>query len=68
MSTERGAVSGDGGFAERARIIARAEYLLGEEHAEFADDWAVINQASAAKSRVEALGVGGSSWKGVPLV
>ncbi len=32
--TERGAVSGDGGFAERARIIDRAEDLLGEERAE----------------------------------
>ena len=93
--TERGAVSGDGGLAERARIIARAEDLLGEEYGaleveegdllkdaageEFlrnarrdvlgtdddreaetlADDWAVINQASAAKARVEALGAGG---------
>ena len=93
--TERGAVSGDGGLAERARVIARAADLLQEEYdaleleegdllraaggREFlrnarrevlgadddreadtlADDWAVINQASAAKSRVEALGAGG---------
>ena len=92
--TERGAVSGDGGLVERARIIDRAEDLLAGEHAgleveegallkdaaggEFlrnarrdvlgaddreaetlADDWAVINQASAAKARVEALGAGG---------
>ena len=94
--TERGAVSGAGGLAERARIIDRAEDLLAGEHAgleveegallkdaagkEFlrnarrdvlgaadddleaetlVDDWAVINQASAAKARVEALGTGG---------
>ena len=94
--TERGAVSGAGGLAERARIIARAEDLLEGEHAgleveerallkdaagkEFlrnarrdvlgaadddleaetvVDDWAVINQAAAAKARVEALGTGG---------
>ena len=94
--TERGAVSGAGGLAERARIIDRAEDLLAGEHAgleveegallkdaagkEFlrnarrdvlgaadddleaetlVDDWAVINQAAAAKARVEALGTGG---------
>ena len=94
--TERGAVSGAGGLAERARIIDRAEDLLAGEHAgleveegallkdaagkEFlrnarrdvlgaadddleaetlVDDWAVINQAAAAKARVEALGAGG---------
>ncbi len=33
--TERGAVSGDGGFAERALIIDRAEDLLEAERAEF---------------------------------
>ena len=94
--TERGAVSGAGGLAERARVIDRAEDLLAGEHAgleveegallkdaagkEFlrnarrdvlgaadddleaetlVDDWAVINQAAAAKARVEALGTGG---------
>ena len=94
--TERGAVSGAGGLAERARIIDRAEDLLAGEHAgleveegallkdaagkEFlrnarrdvlgaadddleaetlVDDWAVIDQAAAAKARVEALGTGG---------
>ena len=91
---ERGAVSGDGGFAERARVIDRAEDLLEEERAELdleeadllkdaageellrtarrdvlgaadreaetlVDGRAVIEQASAAKARVEALGIGG---------
>ena len=94
--TERGAISGDGGLAERARIVARAETLLEADRAELeleeaellkdatgeellrnarrdvlgadddgreaqtlADGWAVIDQASAAKARVEALGIGG---------
>ena len=92
--TERGAVSGDGGFAERALIIDRAEDLLEAERAEFglkeadlrkdaageeflrdargdvlgaadrepetlADGWTVIDQAAAARARVEALGIGG---------
>ena len=90
----RGAVSGDGGFAEQARVIDRAEDLLEAERAELglkeadlrkdaageellrnargdvlgaadreaetlADGRAVIDQASAAKARVEALGIGG---------
>ena len=90
----RGAVSGDGGFAERARIIDRAEDLLETDRAELeleegallkaaggeellrnarrdvlgdddreaetlVDGWAVIEQASAAKARVESLGIGG---------
>ena len=89
----RGAVFGDGGFAERALIIDHAEDLLEGEHAgleleegdllkaaageEFlrnarrdvlggddreaetlADGWAVIEQAAAAKARVDALGIG----------
>ena len=92
--TERGAVSGDGGFAERALIIDRAEDLLEAERAEFglkeadlrkdaageeflrdargdvlgaadrepetlADGWTVIDQAAAARARVEAPGIGG---------
>ena len=94
--TERGAVSGDGGLAERARVVARAETLLEADRAELeleeaellkdatgeellrnarrdvlgaaddgraaqtlADGWTVIDQASAAKARVEALGIGG---------
>ena len=92
--TARGAIRGDGGLAEQARIIERAEDLLEGERAELklkegdllkdaageellrnarrdvlgaddreaetlADDWAVIEQATAAKARVEALGVGG---------
>ena len=94
--TERGAVSGDGGLAERSRVIARAETLLATDRAELeleeaellrdaigeellrnarrdvlgadddgreaqtlADGWTVIDQASAAKARVEALGIGG---------
>ena len=94
--TERGAISGDGGLAERARVVARAETLLEADRAELeleeaellkdatgeellrnarrdvlgADDdgreaqtlaagWTVIDQASAAKARVEALGIGG---------
>ena len=69
---ERGAISGDGGLAERARIVARLEADRAElelEEAELlkdatgaqtlADGWAVIDQASAAKARVEALGIGG---------
>ena len=90
----RDAVSGDGGIAEQARLIDRAEDLLeadrteleleeadlrkdttGEEFLRNArvevlgaadretqtltDGWAVIDQASAAKARVEALGIGG---------
>ncbi len=90
----RDAVSGDGGIAEQARVIDRAEDLLeadrteleleeadlrkdttGEEFLRNArvevlgaadretqtlvDGWAVIDQASAAKARVEALGIGG---------
>ena len=92
--TERGAISGDGGFAERARVIDRAEDRLEADRTELglkeadlrkdaageellrnarrdvlgaadretqtlADGWAVIDQASAAKARVEALGIGG---------
>ena len=92
--TARGAVSGDGGIAERARVIDRAEDLLEAKRAELqlkeadlrkdatgeellrnarrdvlgaadreaetlADGRAVIDQASAAKARVEALGIGG---------
>ena len=92
--TERGAISGDGGFAEQARVIDRAEDLLEAERTELelkeadlrkdaageellrnargdvlgaadrepetlADGWTVIDQASAAKARVEALGIGG---------
>ena len=91
---ERGAVSGDGGIAEQARVIDRAEDLLEEARAELeleeadllkdaageellrnarrdvlgaagreaetlADGWAVIDQAAAAKARVESLGIGG---------
>ena len=90
----RDAVSGDGGIAEQARLIDRAEDLLeadrteleleeadlrkdttGEEFLRNArvevlgaadretqtltDGWAVIDQASSAKARVEALGIGG---------
>ena len=90
----RGAVSGDGGIAERARIIDKSEDLLEVEHAgleleegallkaaggeellrnarrdvlgdddreaeTLVDGWAVIDQASAAKARVESLGIGG---------
>ena len=94
--TERGAISGDGGLAERARIVARSETLLEADRAELeleeaellkdatgeellrnarrdvlgadaagreaqtlAAGWTVIDQASAAKARVEALGIGG---------
>ena len=92
--TERGAISGDGGFAERARVIDRAEDRLEADRTELdlkeadlrkdaageellrnargdvlgaadreaqtlADGRAVIDQASAAKARVEALGIGG---------
>ena len=92
--TERGAVSGDGGFEERALIIDRAEDLLETDRAELeleeadlrkdttaeeffrtarrdvlgapdreaetlVDGRAVIDQAAAAKARIEALGVGG---------
>ena len=92
--TERGAISGDGGLAEQAQIIERAEELLavdladleleeaelrkdaageellrnarrdvlvaaGREAPTLADGWAVIEQATAAKARVKALGVGG---------
>ncbi len=92
--TERGAISGDGGFAERARVIDRAEDRLEADRTELGlkeadlrkdaageellrnargdvlgaadrepetltDGWAVIDQASAAKARVEALGIGG---------
>ena len=91
---ERGAICGDGGLAEQARVIERAEALLAEDLAELeleeaelrkdaageellrnarrdvlaavgreaptlADGWAVIDQATAAKARVEALGLGG---------
>ena len=90
----RDAVSGDGGIAEQARVIDRAEDLLeadrteldleeadlrkdaiGEEFLRNArgdvlgaadretqtltDGWAVIDQAAAAKARVESLGIGG---------
>ena len=90
----RDAVSGDGGIAEQARVIDRAEDLLEADRAELdleeadlrkdaigeeflrnargdvlgaadretqtlTDGWAVIDQASAAKARVEALGIGG---------
>ena len=92
--TERGAISGDGGFAERARVIDRAEGRLEADRTELelkeadlrkdaageellrnargdvlgaadreaqtlADGRAVIDQASAAKARVESLGIGG---------
>ena len=92
--TERGAISGDGGLAEQAQIIERAEELLavdladleleeaelrkdaageellrnarrdvlvaaGREAPTLADGWAVIEQATAAKARVKALGAGG---------
>ena len=94
--TERGAISGDGGLAERARVVARAETLLEADRAELeleeaellrdaigeellrnarrdvlgadddgreaqtlADGWTVIDQASSAQARVEALGLGG---------
>ena len=92
--TECGATSGDGGIAERARIIDRAEDLLEADRTELdlkeadlrkdaageellrnargdvlgaadrepemlTDGWAVIEQASAAKARVESLGIGG---------
>ena len=91
---ERGAICGDGGLAEQARVVDRAEALLAADLAELeleeaelrkdaageellgnarrdvlaaagreaptlADGWAVIDQATAAKARVEALGVGG---------
>ena len=91
---ERGAICGDGGLAEQARVIERAEALLAADLAELeleeaelrkdaageellrnarhdvlaaagreaptlADGWAVIDQATAAKARVEALGLGG---------
>ena len=92
--TARGAVSGDGGFAERARVIDRAEDRLEADRTELGlkeadlrkdaageellrnalrdvlgaadrepetltDGRAVIDQAAAAKARVEALGIGG---------
>ena len=92
--TERGAVSGDGGIAEQARVIERAEDRLEADRTELglkeadlrkdaageellrnargdvlgaadrepetlADGWTVIDQAAAARARVEALGIGG---------
>ena len=90
----RGAISGDGGFAERARVIDRAEDRLEADRTELGfkeadlrkdaageellrnargdvlgaadreaetltDGWAVIEQAAAARARVEALALGG---------
>ncbi len=92
--TARGEISGDGGFAERARVIDRAEGRLEADRTELglkeadlrkdaageellrnargdvlgaadrepetlADGWTVIDQAAAARARVEALGIGG---------